>query len=98
MTIDEALQDADLKIDTVNAYAQLLEQLDDETQVGVVAYILYQGVVQRTLPSVNFSLFTLLAYKRYPEYINKFLKRLVGKSFDELKEEGLAIMKAKNIN
>jgi hypothetical protein len=49
-------------------------------------------------PPVNFSLFACLAYQRYPEYIDKFLKRLVDKSFSELKEEGLAIMKAENIN
>ena len=98
MTIDKALQDAGLNESLYYSYVQLLEQLDNETQVGAAAYILYQGVVQGALPSVNFSLFTLLAYQRFPEYIDKFLKRLVGKSFSELKEEGLAIMKAENIN
>lgn len=98
MTIDEALQDAGLNDSLYYTYTQLLKQLDNETQVGAVAYILYQGVVQGALPLVNFSLFAYLAYQRYPKYIDKILKRLVGKSFSELKEEGLAIMKAENIN
>ena len=98
MTIDEALQDAGLNESLYSSYVQLLEQLDNEPQVGAVAYILYQGVARGALPPVNFSLFAYLAYQRYPEYIDKFLKRLVDKSFSELKEEGLAIMKAENIN
>ena len=78
--------------DILGAYIQLLKQLNNKHQVGLVVYIMYQGAIQGGVPMENFSLFTFLAYQRYPKYIDKLLKRLVGMSVSELVDEGHAIM------